>query len=189
MSGMTLKEARATLAEVVDDFDISIGATTRGQFGGDVLVLSLAFRPVEFEVRWPEGSWVKSPAEAARLIRGWAKRKRVSLSVAASQWSEARGHIPSSIADFAMVEPVGESARTLARWRTAESQVALVAAAAVEGVAVELGEYVTGDEGEDGQYRQLDAARVEVRGALVAGLLFEEYQRQVRAALVDGGAS
>jgi len=187
MNGIALKDARAALAEVADDFGINVGLTTRGQFGGDVLILSLAFRPVEFEVRWPEGSWVESPAEAARLIRGWAKRKRVSLSVAASQWSEVRGHSSSAIADFAMVEPVGESAEALACWRTDERQAALIAAAAAEGVAVELGEYVAGDEG--GRYRRLDTVSVEVRGALVAGLLFEEYQRQVRAALTDGGAA
>lgn len=186
MNAVTLAEAQETLAAVADDLGISIGATTSGKFGGDILLLSLVFRPADYRVSWPGGTWFNTPAEAARLIRGYAKRNNISLSRAASQWTEARGHGLSTIADFAIVEPVGESIAEMARWRTAEGQAALVSAAAAEGGTVELGEYAP--ENDEGGYRLLDAVNVEARGAVIASTAFEEYQRQLSDALTGGAA-
>lgn len=172
---MDLATAREIFVDVAQQHDIHVSGNTRGKFGGDVLLLNLAFHPLEYTVRWADGGGAKCPKEAARLIRGYAKRKGTSLELAASQWYDSCGNSAGTIVDWAIVEPLRASAEVLAHWRTAEAQAALVDAVAAEGVSVELGR--CGEEG----YEQTDVVPVDVHGS--ASVILGEYQRQVRAAL------
>lgn len=174
---MTLGEAREALASVADDLGVAVGGTTRGKFGGDVLILNLAYQPADYAVSWGVHGPVKPPQEAARLIRARAKQKGTSLRRAANEWLDAQTTTPGMIADSALVEPLGEGAGRIEYWRSAEGQAELVTAAAAEGVVTELGRF--GDEG----YERVSIVPVTVSAPMHH--LLVRYQRQVLAALDD----
>lgn len=168
---MDLKEARATLADVAEDLEIQVGGTTRGKFGGDVLILDLAYTATEFTVRWVNNDMAKSPEEAARLIRGYAKRNSLTVKGAMPRWFDSHLFSASVTADAVILEPSGAQADVLAEWRTSAGQAALVQAAADAGVAVELGDF-----GDDG-YVLVPAVPVRVQASQDAVL--SEYRRQI----------
>lgn len=142
---MDLKEARATLTDVAEDLEILVGGTTRGKFGGDVLILDLTYTATEFTCRWKNSDMAKSPDEAARLIRGYAKRNGLSVKAAMPHRFDSHLFSASLTADAAILEPSGAQAAALAAWRTPAGQAALVEAAADAGVTVELGGYNEGE--------------------------------------------
>jgi hypothetical protein len=177
---MDLKEARATLADVAEDLDIQVGGTTRGKFGGDVLVLDLTCTSTEFTAHWVTSDVAKSPDEAARLIRGYAQRNGLTVKAAMPRWFDSHLFSASLTADAAILEPAGAQAEALAAWRTPVAQTELVEAAADAGVAVELGGY------SEGEYVLVPAVPVRVQASRDAVLA--EYRRQILDVLSEGAA-
>ena len=178
---MDLKTARTTLTEVAEDLGISVGGTTRGQFGGDGLVMDLAYRVADFTVSLPGNEWTKTPAEAARIVRAYARRRGLTPTEALPRWFESQSFSRSSTVAFALVEPLAAQADELAHWRTPAGQDALVRAAAENGVTVELAGR------DDDGYVRTDCVPVAVLAAPDA--ILAEYRRQVLVALGDGGAA